>query len=80
MRQVNIHEAKTQLSRLVQEAHEGEEIVIARAGTPLARLVPLTVREAPRPIGLYDGQPFTIAEDFDTLPDDIADAFGALTR
>ena len=76
MEQVNIHEAKTQLSRLLKRAASGEEIVIARAGVPVARLVALAPRQAPRPIGLFDGQPFHIADDFDDLPADIAEALG----
>jgi prevent-host-death family protein len=76
VRQVNIHEAKTHLSRLVEEAAVGEEIVIAKAGRPIARLVPYVSQRVPRPIGLYDGQPFDIAEDFDRLPEDLAAAFG----
>lgn len=46
MRMVNVHQAKTQLSRLIDEAHAGETIVLAKAGTPWARLMPL---EAPAP-------------------------------
>lgn len=76
MRQVNIHEAKTHLSRLVEEAASGNEIVIAKAGRPIARLVALAPRQDPRPIGLYNGQPYRIAEDFDELPPDMAEAFG----
>lgn len=51
---VNIHEAKTQLSRLIKRAHEGEEIVLAKAGKPYARLVPLEKDEPRRP-GLVSG-------------------------
>jgi prevent-host-death family protein len=47
MKLVNVHEAKTQLSRLLERAHAGEEIVIAKAGEPYARLVPLA-RQTPR--------------------------------
>ena len=73
--QVNIHQAKTHLSRLVDRAAAGEEIVIARAGTPVARLVSLKSNPAPRKLGLYSGQPFKITDDFDELPEDIARAF-----
>ena len=52
MTTVNVHEAKTQLSRLLDRAHAGEEIVIAKAGTPYARLVPLQA-PAPRALGRY---------------------------
>lgn len=75
MTQVNIHEAKTSLSRLVDRAAAGEEIIIARAGKPVARLVRLDSRQEPRKLGLFAGQPFWIASDFDELPDDIQAAF-----
>lgn len=69
MRQVNIHEAKTHLSRLVDEAAQGEEIVIAKAGKPLARLVGTGPR--PRRRGVLKGQ-ISIADDFDApLPEEI---------
>ena len=79
MEQVNIHEAKTHLSRLLNRAANGEEIVIARAGVPVARLVSLAPRREPRPIGLFDGQPYRIAEDFGDLPADMAAALGMAT-
>ncbi|MCX8087284.1 MAG: type II toxin-antitoxin system Phd/YefM family antitoxin [Rhodocyclaceae bacterium] len=64
---VNIHEAKTHLSRLVEQAAAGEEIIIAKAGKPMAKLVPLVAgpRE-PRPLGLRAGQR-EVPEDIDTL-------------
>jgi len=72
---VNIHDAKTQFSKLVEAVTHGEEIVIARAGKPAARLVPI---QAPRPLrtpGLLKGQ-ISIAADFDApLPDEIQAAF-----
>jgi prevent-host-death family protein len=74
-RTVNIHEAKTHLSKLVQEAAAGEEIVIARAGDPLAKLVAYTKPRGPRQPGGWEGQVW-IAPDFDELPADIATAFG----
>ena len=61
---VNIHEAKTHLSRLVERVEGGEEIVIARAGRPVARLVPFRARRPPRVPGLWEGR-VTIAADFD---------------
>ncbi len=76
VRQINIHEAKTHLSKLVQQAADGEEIIIAKAGKPLARLVALSTRSEPRPIGLFDGEDYHIASDFDDLPEDMAEAFG----
>jgi prevent-host-death family protein len=61
---VNIHEAKTHLSRLVERVEGGEEIVIARAGRPIARLVPFRPRRSPRVPGLWEGR-VTIAPNFD---------------
>ena len=76
MKQVNIHQAKTHLSRLVEEAAGGEEIVIAKAGKPVARLVALNQRKAPRRPGALKGK-IWISEDFDApLPPEIAKAFG----
>ncbi len=76
MTQVNLYDAKTQLSRLVERAAAGEEIVIAKGGRPLARLVPLARRMAPRELGFLAGR-VRVAPDFDApLPDDLAAAFG----
>ena len=55
-RTVNIHEAKTHLSRLVAEVAAGDEIVIARAGKPVARLVPLAAALLPKTLGLLEGK------------------------
>ena len=72
---VNIHEAKTNFSRLVERAAKGEEIVIARAGRPLARLMPLASPTRPRRAGLLKGR-IRISKDFDApLPRAIARAF-----
>lgn len=71
----NIYEAKTALSRLVERAAAGEEIVIAKAGRPMARLVPLSPRARRRKPGGWEGQ-VRISDDFDApLPDDVLDAF-----
>lgn len=56
MRTLNIHEAGTHLSRLVELAAAGEEIVIARAGRPMARLVPVQTGNEPRTLGLLAGR------------------------
>jgi prevent-host-death family protein len=67
VRSVNIHEAKTHLSRFVDEAAAGEEIIIARAGKPVARLVALaSPDEQVRTLGLGRGQ-FTLPHDFNAL-------------
>ena len=74
MRTVNIHEAKTHLSRLVEQAAGGEEIIIAKAGKPVARLMPLAnPRRAPRTLGLLAGQ-FPVPDDIDSLFADDIDA------
>jgi len=71
---INLHAAKTQLSRLVDRASRGEEIIIARHGKPVARLVPLEVRAARQP-GLLEGK-LHVADDFDApLPDDLLAGF-----
>jgi prevent-host-death family protein len=71
---VNIHEAKTNFSRLVERAEHGEEILIGRAGRPVARLVPYQESHAPRTPGGWEGR-VTMAPDFDELPAGIAAAF-----
>ena len=71
MRQINLYEAKTHLSQLVDEAAAGDEIVIAKAGKPMVRLVPVEPARAHRPRGLARGQ-IRIGPDFDApLPDDM---------
>jgi prevent-host-death family protein len=76
MRTVNIHAAKTHLSRLVEDAAGGEEIIIAKAGKPMARLVPLKDEPKPRrKLGTLNGKGW-IGENFDDpLPDWLQDAF-----
>jgi prevent-host-death family protein len=74
---VNIHAAKTHLSRLVDRAAGGEEIVIARAGKPVARLAPLREPSKPRKPGLMRGR-IVVSKDFDApLPKELIDAFYA---
>ena len=71
---VNIHDAKTHLSRLLQLVERGEEVTIARAGHPIARLVPAQPHEG-REIG-FASEVIWIADDFDApLPDDVLDDF-----
>ena len=77
---VNLYEAKTHLSRLVDRAAEGEEIIIAKGGAPKARLVPLRARKAPRRPGGGKGKVW-MAENFDApLPPEILEAFGEKRR
>ena len=71
MKQVNIHEAKTHLSRLVEEAARGESFVIAKAGKPMVKVTRLE-QETTKPksrLGFMEGQ-FTVPEDFDTMMQD----------
>ena len=63
----NIHDAKSQLSKLVERAMGGEEVIIAKAGTPMVRLVPIQSDATPRQGGQWNGR-VRIAEDFDALP------------
>jgi prevent-host-death family protein len=71
MRTVNIHEAKTQLSKLVEAASHGEGTIIAKAGKPAAMLIPITPNKIKRHFGGLKGQ-VKIAADFDKpLPDNI---------
>jgi len=63
-RKVNIHEAKTRFSQLLSRVKEGEEIIIAKAGKPIARLVPVKEHPAKRVPGSTRGK-ITIAPDFD---------------
>lgn len=75
MRTVNIHEAKTHLSRLLEKVTGGAEIVIAKAGKPIARLVPLGRVRRQRKLGVLAGR-FTVPPDFDApLPDKVLKGF-----
>lgn len=77
MAQVGMHEAKTTLSKLVERAEAGEDIVIARNGKPVARLVPVSGTNSLAAVrGIWRGR-VHISDDFDDLPDDIAESFGA---
>ncbi len=70
----NISEAKAELSALIEAVQHGQEVIIAKAGKPVARLVPFRGPAHPRKPGSIAGQ-IWVAPDFDTLPDDIAKAF-----
>ena len=77
MAQFGMHEAKSKLSQLVARAQAGEDIVIARNGTPAVRLVPARTESSLASVrGAWRGR-VEMAEDFDELPADIAEAFGA---
>lgn len=68
---VNVHEAKTHLSRLLRQVAAGEEIIISRAGKPVARLVPIASAPGKRILGSERGR-IVMREDFDDpLPDEI---------
>jgi len=73
--EVNIHEAKTNFSKLLQRVALGEEITIAKAGIPVARLVPVRETQGERPLGFLKGE-IWMADDFDgPLPPDILAGF-----
>jgi prevent-host-death family protein len=76
MARVGMHEAKTHLSQLVERALEGEEIVLTRRGEPAVRLVPERSRGGLAALaGVWQGR-VRIADDFDELPDDLAESLG----
>ncbi len=72
----NIYKAKSQLSKLVEQAEKGEEVIIGRAGKPVAKLVPYGPVAKGRRKGGQWKETLWIADDFDSLPDDLAAAFG----
>lgn len=75
MQTINIHEAKTHLSRLLEQVAKGEEIIIAKAGKAVARLVPLDAQAKKRRLGLLKGK-LNVPDDFDTpLTDGELNAF-----
>ena len=75
MKQVNIHEAKTQFSRLIAAVEQGEEIVIARYGQPIARIVAIRSSVAPRKPGSAKGK-FTVPPAFfEPLPNELLEGF-----
>ncbi|MCC2637365.1 MAG: Antitoxin of toxin-antitoxin stability system [Moraxellaceae bacterium] len=75
---VNIHHAKTHLSQLLEQVRQGQEVIIAKAGHPIARLAPLQP-EAGRiaPPGSLAGRGYAISDDFDAPVDQLFDALGA---
>jgi len=70
----NIHQAKTHFSRLIERVSKGEEIVIGKAGKPVAKLIPYRDAQEPRKPGYWRGK-VKIADDFDELPEEILAAF-----
>ena len=70
----NVHEAKSQLSKLIEAALAGEEVIIQKAGKPAVRLVPIKAPKAERKAGKLKGK-IWIAPDFDETPEDIIDLF-----
>lgn len=75
MKSVNIHEAKTHFSKLLARVERGQEVVISRAGKPVARLVPHTAKLQPPVFGADRGK-FVVPDDFDApLPDEVITAF-----
>jgi len=80
-RQFNIHDAKTNLSRIIDRVEHGEEIIISRAGTPVAKVVPIAPRARRTRRGSLAGR-LVLADDWDSpeVNDEIATAFGTAGR
>lgn len=74
-RQYNVHEAKTNFSKILEAVATGEEVIISKAGQPVAKVIPLPGMVQRTDYGSLRGQ-VEIAEDFDELPDGFAEAFG----
>jgi prevent-host-death family protein len=74
MKIANIHEAKTQLSKLIEAALTGEDVVISKAGVPVVKIIPYEVAHEPRKPGYWRSR-VKIAEDFDSLPDFLLKGF-----
>ena len=72
----NISEAKATLSRLIEQVLNGQEVIIGKAGKPVAKLVPYTQDSSPRQLGAgqWKGK-IWMADDFDDLPDDVVKLF-----
>ena len=72
---INIHEAKTHLSRIVDEVAAGAEVIIAKAGKPMARLMPIAAVRRPKKLGLLKGK-IKVPDDFNApLDDDVIGSF-----
>ena len=72
--QVNLHEAKAKLSSLVERAIKGEEIIVAKAGKPLAKLIPFSQPSEKRPFGLLAGK-ISMSESFNDEDSELNDSF-----
>jgi prevent-host-death family protein len=72
--EVNVHEAKTHLSRLLERVAMGEEVIIAKAGTPVAKLVPVSTKSKKRILGTAKGD-FVVPDDFNEPDPEIEDLF-----
>lgn len=79
MQITNISEAKAQLSALIERVRAGEDIIIGKAGRPVARLVKYEHNRQARRPGALKGK-IRISDDFDELPEDVAEAFGMKTE
>ncbi len=79
MQITNISEAKAQLSALIEKVMAGEEMIIGKAGKPVARIIKYENNRQSRQPGALKGK-IKIADDFDVLPDDIAEAFGLVDK
>ena len=75
----NISEAKAQLSALIERVMAGQEVIIGKTGKPVAKIVRYDPSDKPRKPGALKGK-IKITEDFDELPDDIAEALGMIER
>ena len=72
---INIHEAKTNLSRIIETVFRGSEVILAKAGKPMVKIVPLQAKKREIKFGVLKGK-IRIAHDFDApLPDDVLDLF-----
>lgn len=74
MKKPNLHEAKTNLSKLIESVLNGEDVVICKAGKPVARLIKFQENKEPRKAGAWKGK-VKIAKDFDELPADFMKYF-----
>ncbi len=74
MKKTNLHEAKTHLSKLIDMVLQGEEVIICKAGHPVAKLMPFIPEKKVRKPGAWAGK-VTIRKDFDILPDDFMEHF-----